>query len=166
MLQKYDWCHLTELYFKNISKSSFFRTLGTLKSVSRWNSLWPADVLWDNFCRIFHSLTRSNMLFCTVIWVQRTECMTLWLAWQPCRTFNCEGAWQNQQNHMCVHVPQRLRSAWESVQSYQFSLCTLWVAKDQHLLQADIEDWKDWADAQAGLRFHWAHMELCCAPVQ
>ena len=37
------------------------------------------------------------------------------------------------------------------------SLCAQWVAKDRRFLQADSEDWSDWADAQADLSLRWAH---------
>ena len=37
-------------------------------------------------------------------------------------------------------------------------LYTQWVAKDPSFLHADSKDWSDWADAQADLSFHWAHM--------
>ena len=38
-------------------------------------------------------------------------------------------------------------------------LCAQWVAKDSVLLQADSEDWSDWADAQADLSLRWAHSQ-------
>ena len=41
------------------------------------------------------------------------------------------------------------------------SLCSQWVAKDPSFLHADSEDWSDWADAQADLSLHWAHMPFC-----
>ena len=47
-------------------------------------------------------------------------------------------SWQNQQNGMCAQ--RRLRSAWASAQSDQFSLCAQWVAKDPSFLHADSED--------------------------
>ena len=47
-------------------------------------------------------------------------------------------AWQNQQNDLCAQ--RRLRSAWASAQSDQFSLCAHWVAKDPMFLHADSED--------------------------
>ena len=40
------------------------------------------------------------------------------------------------------------------------SLCTQWVAKDPSFLQADSEDWSDWADAQADLSLWWVHMSF------
>ena len=42
-----------------------------------------------------------------------------------------------------------LRSAWAQ-----------WVAKNPSFLHADSEDWSDWADAQADLSHHWAHMSF------
>ena len=41
------------------------------------------------------------------------------------------------------------------------SLCAQWVAKDPSFLHVDSEDWSDWADAQADLSLHWAHMPFC-----
>ena len=41
------------------------------------------------------------------------------------------------------------------------SLCAQWVAKDPSFLHADSEDWSDWADAQADLSLHLAHMPFC-----
>ena len=44
------------------------------------------------------------------------------------------------------------------------SLCARWEAKDSMFLQADsedCEDWLDWADAQADLCLHKAHMPFC-----
>ena len=41
------------------------------------------------------------------------------------------------------------------------SLCAQWVAKGSVLLQADSEDWSDWADDQADLSLRWAHMPFC-----
>ena len=37
------------------------------------------------------------------------------------------------------------------------SLCAQWVAKDPGFLHVDIEDWLDWAHAQADLSLRWAH---------
>ena len=37
-------------------------------------------------------------------------------------------------------------------------LCAQWVAKNPSFLHADSEDWSDWANAQANLSLHWAHM--------
>ena len=46
------------------------------------------------------------------------------------------------------------------------SLSAQWVAKDPSFLQADSEDWSDWADAQADLSLRWVHVILlvlsCC----
>ena len=39
----------------------------------------------------------------------------------------------------------------------EFSLWAHWVAKNPSFLHADIEDWSDWADAQADLSLRWAH---------
>ena len=55
-------------------------------------------------------------------------------------------------NKMTVHP---LRSAWASAQYDQ------WVAQDPSFLHADSEDWSDWADAQADLSLHCAHMPFC-----
>ena len=33
--------------------------------------------------------------------------------------------------------------------------------EDTSFLHVDSEDWSDWADAQADLRFRWVHMPLC-----
>ena len=52
-------------------------------------------------------------------------------------------AWQNQQNALCTQ--RRRRSAWASAQSDQSSLGALLVSKDPNILQADSEDWLDWA---------------------
>ena len=40
-------------------------------------------------------------------------------------------------------------------------LCAQWVAKDPSFLNADSEDWSDWAKAKADLSLHWAHMPFC-----
>ena len=62
---------------------------------------------------------------------------------------------------------RRLRSAWASTQSDQYSLCAQWVAKDPSFLHADrlsswdSEDWSDWTDALADPSLRWAHMPFC-----
>ena len=55
---------------------------------------------------------------------------------------------------MCAQ--RRLRPVWP-----ESSLSALWVAKEPSFLQADSEDWSDWADAQADLSLRWAHMPFC-----
>ena len=49
----------------------------------------------------------------------------------------------------------------QSLRLSKSSLCAQCVAKDPSFLQADSEDWSDWADAQAGLSLRWAHMPFC-----
>ena len=41
------------------------------------------------------------------------------------------------------------------------SLCTQSMAKNPRFFHADIEDWSDWADAQADLSRCWAHRSFC-----
>ena len=41
------------------------------------------------------------------------------------------------------------------------SLCAQWIAKDPSFRHGDSKDWSYWADAQADLSLHWAHMPLC-----
>ena len=68
-------------------------------------------------------------------------------------------SWQNQQ---CGCAPSEesdqsgIRPVWS-----ESSLCAQWVAKDPSYLHAHIEDWSDWADAQAVLSLRWAHMPFC-----
>ena len=38
---------------------------------------------------------------------------------------------------------------------------TQWVAQDPSSLQADSDDWSNWADAQADLSLRWAHTPFC-----
>ena len=57
--------------------------------------------------------------------------------------------------HTKWHVQRRLRSARAS------SICPPWIAKDPSFLHADSEDWSGWADTQADLSLHWAHMPFC-----
>ena len=57
---------------------------------------------------------------------------------------------QNQQNDLCPQ--RRLRSAWESTESDQSSLCTSY--RQQRL-------WSDWVDAQDDWSLRWAHMSFC-----
>ena len=45
--------------------------------------------------------------------------------------------------------------------SSESSLGAQWVAKDPSFLQADSQDWADWADAQADLSLCWVHMPFC-----
>ena len=54
-------------------------------------------------------------------------------------------SWQNQQNGMCAPV-------W-----LESSQCAQWVVEGLMFLQADSEDWSDWADAQADLSPCLAH---------
>ena len=67
--------------------------------------------------------------------------------------------WQNQTKWMCAQ--RRLRSEWASAQSDQSLLCIQWLAKDPSFLQADSQDWSDWADTQADLSLRWVHMQFC-----
>ena len=69
-------------------------------------------------------------------------------------------SWQNQQN-TCSQ--RRLRSALAFTQSDQIlcSICTERVTKDPSFLRVDIEDWSDWADAQADLSLPWTKTPFC-----
>ena len=62
----------------------------------------------------------------------------------------------NEDSDQTGRIQRRLRSAWACAQSDQSSLCAQWVGKDTSFLNADSEDWSDWADAQAGLSLRWA----------
>ena len=55
-----------------------------------------------------------------------------------------------------AQISLAIRSGWS-----ESSLCAQWVTKDPSFLHADSEDWSDWADAQADLSLHWAHMPFC-----
>ena len=81
-------------------------------------------------------------------------------AWPSPYNTKWVSAWQSQRNGMCPQ--QSYRSAWaiRPVLS-ESSLWTQWVAKDPSFLHADCEDWSGWADAQADLSLHWAHMSFC-----
>ena len=60
---------------------------------------------------------------------------------------------QNQQNNMRpakTQISLGIRTIWS-----ESSLCAHWVAKDPSFLHADSEEW---ADAQADLSLHWAHI--------
>ena len=52
-----------------------------------------------------------------------------------------------------TQISLRIRPVWS-----ESSPCVQWVAKDRFFLHADSDDWSDWADAQADLSLHWAHM--------
>ena len=41
------------------------------------------------------------------------------------------------------------------------SQCAQWVTKDPRFLHVDIEDWSDWADAQADLSLRSAPLSFC-----
>ena len=59
--------------------------------------------------------------------------------------------------HVCLAKTQlSIRPVWS-----ESLLCTQWVAKDPSFLQADSEDWSDWADAQADRSLRWAHISVC-----
>ena len=64
-------------------------------------------------------------------------------------------------NKMSMHLAKTqisldIRQVWS-----ESSLCVHWTAKDPRFLHADIEDWPDWADAQADLSLRCAHMPFC-----
>ena len=42
----------------------------------------------------------------------------------------------------------------------EISLGAQWAAKNPVFLQADSEDWSDWADAQADLSLRWVHSQF------
>ena len=75
-----------------------------------------------------------------------------YVAWLKCSSTTqiWAATWQNKRNDLSAQ--RRLRS--------ESSLCAQWVAKDPSFLHADSEDWSDWADAQADLNLHWAHVIL------
>ena len=62
--------------------------------------------------------------------------------------------WDNVPLNMCG--PWRLWSACTATQSDPSELGTLWVAKEQWLLQVKSELWSDCVDAQADLGLYWA----------
>ena len=65
----------------------------------------------------------------------------------------------NQQNDL--YAQRRLRSAWESAQTDQSSLCAQWIVKDPAFLHADSKDWSDWVDAQSDTNLRWVHRSFC-----
>ena len=55
-----------------------------------------------------------------------------------------------------TQISLAIRPVWS-----ESSLCVQWVAKDPIFLDADSEDWTEWADAQVDLSLPWAHMAFC-----
>ena len=103
------------------------------------------------------SVTKSSSLMLASVAAQAGLCLAgseipktrFVLSW-PTFIWIWACAWQNKQNDMCAQ--RRLRSGWAS----ESSLCSLWVAKDINLLQANSED-----SDQSDLSLHWAHRSFC-----
>ena len=74
--------------------------------------------------------------------------------------YNWAASWQNPTEwSVCsakTETSLGIRPVWSA--SLQ---CTQWVTEDPVFLHADSKDWSDWADAQADLNLHWAHMPFC-----
>ena len=73
-------------------------------------------------------------------------------------------SWQNEQSGMCTQ--RRLGSAWAEpghppslIRVFAVRMKKAWVLS--YPLSAQQRLWSDWADAQADLSLHWAHMPLC-----
>ena len=76
-----------------------------------------------------------------------------------CLFTTCCIKWANQQNYL--GTLGRFRSAWASAQFDQSSLLAWrrFVSLATH--KTHMEDWSDWANAQADLSLRWAHRLLC-----
>ena len=80
----------------------------------------------------------STIIACAGSYIWAHVLAHIWADAQADLSLHIYRPWQNQQNHLCTQW--RLRSAWASTQTHQSSLCSLWVAKDPNLLQADNKD--------------------------